>query len=186
VGRWWWARLPLLVYMAYVLVRHVSAPYYPPYNCIFKMLDLAIHEAGHVLFKCLGQYMMVAGGSLFQCLVPLLCIFMFLKQRDFFAMVFCLAWFGINLFDVAIYVADAPVHRLPLVSPFGFGEPPLHDWQYLLGRENFGLAMPIANGLRIAGTISMLAFLIPGSWLCWRMFRTRNRPTPDGRARAPR
>jgi len=137
------------------------------------MLDLAIHEAGHVIFMFLGEYMGIAGGSIFQCLVPLLCIFVFLKQRDYFAMSFCLAWFGINLFDVAIYVADAPVHRLPLVSPFGFGEPPLHDWQYLLGRQNFGYARHIANGLRVAGTISMLFFLVTGSLMVWKMFLTR-------------
>ncbi len=100
-GRCWWIRLPLLVLMAYIMIRHLTAPYFPAYHSIFDALNLAIHEAGHLLFRprVFGNFIQMAAGTAMQCAVPLLCIAMFFKQRDFFAMAFCLGWFGINVFE---------------------------------------------------------------------------------------
>jgi hypothetical protein len=33
-------------------------------------LNLVIHEAGHVVFRPFGEFLMIAGGSLFQVIVP--------------------------------------------------------------------------------------------------------------------
>lgn len=127
-GRWWVFRVVLLLWFAYLLIRLIANPAYSP---IFHALDLGIHELGHVIWSPLGEFMGFVGGSMTQCLVPLASIYMFYRQRDFFAMAFCLGWFGVNLFDVSVYIADARALALPLVSPFG-GDP-MHDLALFAG-----------------------------------------------------
>ncbi len=40
---------------------------YAPFDGRFlDLVNLPIHETGHLLFRPLGEFMMVAGGSLFQ------------------------------------------------------------------------------------------------------------------------
>ncbi len=175
-GRSPWLRLVLLVIMGYILVRHLAAHQSHPYNSLlFKTLNLGIHELGHVVFHAFGRFMEMLGGSLFQCLVPLLVIFAFLKQRDFFGMAWCFSWLGTNLFDVATYVADARARKLTLVSPFT--DAPKHDWfNILLELKMLHHDQRIAGALRVAATLSMLFFLLAGGWLVWRMWVTRNLP----------
>ena len=175
-GRSPWLRLALLMIMGYILIRHLAAPQIPPYNSIlFKTLNLGIHELGHVVFHAFGHFMEMLGGSLFQCLVPLLVIFAFLKQRDFFAMAWCFSWLGTNLFDVATYVADARARQLTLVSPFT--DAPKHDWfNILLEMNMLHHDQRIACALRVAATLSMLFFLLVGGWLVWRMWVSRSAP----------
>jgi hypothetical protein len=174
-GRCWWARLPLLALFAYILVRHLSAPWYPTYRSIFAAVNLAIHEAGHLLVPAgtFGRFLHLAAGSAFQCLVPLLCIFMFLKQRDFFAMALCLGWCAINVFEVGDYVADSQARNWILVSPVS--SQPLHDWAHLLTSMGIDLshAKSLGGVCRALGTLLMAGFLLPGSWLVWRMWVTR-------------
>jgi hypothetical protein len=161
--------------MTYVLVRHLTSPYYPNYTSLLSVLNLAVHEGGHLLVSpdTFGMTAHLAAGSAMQCLVPLLCIFMFLKQRDFFAICFCLGWFGVNVFEVGDYVADSQARNWILVSPVT--DNPIHDWAHLLSVMGIHLrhAKSIAAGFRVLGTVAMLAFLAPGSWLTWRMWVTR-------------
>ena len=173
-GRNPWVRLPLLAYAAWLTVRFALDLNYQP---VFDALNLGIHELGHVLFQPLGAFLGIAGGSLLQIIVPVGSMFMFYRQRDFFAMTFCFAWLGMNLFDVAIYVADARSMSLPLVSPFA-GDP-IHDWNYLLRR--MGLLKQdavLAFLLRAAGFVCMGAFLWLGSLLVWKMHQSRE-SAPD-------
>ncbi len=174
-GRWWVFRVVLLVWFAYLLVRLLASPAYSP---VFHALDLGIHELGHVIWSPLGEFMGFLGGSLTQCVLPLASIYMFYRQRDFFAMAFCLGWFGVNVFDVSVYVADARALALPLVSPFG-GDP-MHDWHYLLGRLGI-LHWDRALGmlLRIGGTLSIVSFLAMGVYQVTLMMRLPGPPSPE-------
>ncbi len=55
-------------------------------NSFMHLVNLPFHEAGHVLFRILGRFMMTLGGSLMQLLVPLVCLITFLvKTKDPFA-----------------------------------------------------------------------------------------------------
>ena len=45
-------------------------------------VNLAFHEAGHVVFAPLGSFMMSLGGSLFQLIVPLACAWALLFQQE--------------------------------------------------------------------------------------------------------
>jgi hypothetical protein len=91
-------------------------------------VNLAIHEAGHVLFQPLGDTTVVLGGSLFQVLVPLAFVLYFARRREWFAASVVSAWVAANLSNVALYIADARAQELPLLG----GENTIHDWWYLL------------------------------------------------------
>lgn len=133
---------------------------------------LPIHEAGHVLFMPLGEFMMIFGGSLFQVGLPLGIGVAFLwRQHDAFGAAVCLWWAGASLIDLAPYVWDALTPQLILLGGHT-GEDGPHDWIYLLTR--FGaLKHAHAWGVAVhhAGVLVMLAgALWGGHWL------VKNRP----------
>lgn len=176
-GRRWITRLPILVWMVYLLVRHLADP---EYQGLIKPLNLGIHELGHFVFMPFGEFISVLGGSLFQLLVPIISIFMFWRQADFFAVSFALGWLGTNFFDVATYLGDARDMLLPLVSPFG-GEGTIHDWNYLLARLNLlEHCRGIAQAVRFIGGFFLLAGIIGAGWLLWWMFRQRRSEPVEG------
>jgi len=167
-GRFPVIRLLLLIYLAYVGIHHLGNPIYSSW---FGGLNLGIHELGHIVFTFCGRFIMMAGGSILQCLVPIISIFMFYRQRDFFAITISFGWLSTNLFYVATYIADSRSMSLPLVSPFG--SEPVHDWNYLLGKMGMlNYDATIASLVRFAAVISMLICLIYGGWLVWCMLKS--------------
>ena len=61
-GRSGLVRAPVLLWLAYVGVRHLLDPLY---TSLFGPLNLALHEGGHLLFGYLpGEFLPVAGGTL--------------------------------------------------------------------------------------------------------------------------
>jgi len=168
-GKLWQVRAPLLVFFAWIWVRHLRDPMY---QSIFKGLNLGIHELGHYVFAIFGDIPGVLGGSLLQCLVPVIAMAMFVRQRDYFAIAFSFGWLATNLFDVSVYVGDAVAQRLPLVTPGG-GHP-IHDWNYILG--NFGWLRhteTLAALHALAAHLAMAVCLGGGGWLVVKMFRSR-------------
>jgi hypothetical protein len=127
---------------------------------LIDSVDLAIHETGHLVFRPFGDVIQFAGGTLFQLIVPFTFLVYFLKfapKRDDFAASVMLWWVAVNLWNIAVYMADARTQALPLV---GGGE---HDWAYLFGR--FGLLQrdtAIAATVRMLGTGLFLAALVRG------------------------
>jgi len=127
------ARLPLVLYMAWIGVRHLADTDYASW---FAALNLGIHEAGHLLFGWQPwQFLTVAGGTLLQLAAPLASTWMFYRQPDYFAIAVCGGWLSTNLYGIATYAADAQALELPLVN-VGGGEVD-HDWAYML--EGVGL-----------------------------------------------
>ncbi|MFH0791051.1 MAG: hypothetical protein V2A64_05405 [Candidatus Omnitrophota bacterium] len=171
-GRLWQARLPVLLWFVYVLVRHLKDPLYAG---ILKGLDLGIHELGHLVFAPFGSFLRTAGGTILQCLAPVIAMVNFYRLRDFFAITLCFGWLAVNLFDVAVYMADARAMELPLVGPFaGNAEYVRHDWNYLLGE--MGLLqydVTLAFWVRMAAVFIMLFCFISGAWFLWQMFKLR-------------
>ncbi len=174
-GRSWKVRLPLLLWLAYLLVRHWADA---RYQSIVHPLNLGIHELGHILFGWCGEFIGMAGGTILQCLAPVLSMAMFFRARDFFAIAFCFGWLSTNFFGVAEYAADARAMMLPLVRPGGGTI--IHDWNYLL--DTLGLLeqdRTIGFLFRVAASVSMFIALAGGGWLLWRMARTRGeKPRP--------
>ena len=160
-GKVWWYRAPLLVPLGWILFRHLGAA---DYSSIFGGLNLAVHEAGHLLFLWSGNnFLTVAGGTLLQCLCPIFAGIMFYRQKDFFAIAIALFWLGTNFAHIAPYAADARAQLLPLVSPFP--EAPGHDWHYLL--SSLGLLRQdqlVGGGFRVIGVLTMGASLLVSVW----------------------
>jgi hypothetical protein len=98
------------------------------------LINLPFHEAGHILFRVFGQFMMTLGGSLTQCLVPLICLLTFLvKTRDPFAASVSLWWLGENLIDLAPYINDTRALKLMLLGGVtGRDVEDYHDWEFIL------------------------------------------------------
>ncbi len=100
-------------------------------------INLPIHEAGHVFFSILGEFMMVLGGSLFQCLLPLgIAVAFVWKQHNPFGGAVALWWTGQSCLDVAPYIGDARAMDMPLIGEYTEEIVEMraerHDWHRLL------------------------------------------------------
>ena len=134
----WWGRLILLGLLTFWSWRLAGYDYSNGEmgSSFMHAILLPIHEAGHVLFIPLGEFMTIAGGSLFQWLLPLGCAAAFLVQnRDPFGAAIGLWWSGTSLLDLAPYIYDAKAPQLVLLGGHT-GEDGPHDWIYLL--DQFG------------------------------------------------
>lgn len=181
--RFWWWRITIFAWFISMLVDNLRNSSYALSRLSnpFSALDFGIHELGHMLFSPFGEFMHILGGSLFQCLFPLLWLIGFLQKKWYFAASLCLCWFGLNLFDVAVYVADARARLLPLSIGLGmFGIDPTdtdtaydhaHDWYQILSRtHHLNSDLAIAHGLRVAATVIFLVGLTLGAILLIQMF----------------
>lgn len=122
--------------------------------------NLAFHEAGHPLFGMLGEQLTVYGGTLAQLMFPLAALATFCRQRATFSCAFAVLWLAENLFNIAVYMADARTQVLPLV---GNGE---HDWTEIFSR--WGVLQwdtGIAATVRLAGWLLVIG---AGLWLGYR------------------
>ncbi len=118
-------RAMLLIFLGYVFYNHMVDP---EYYGLMNMVNLPIHEAGHLLFAPFGTMLNILGGTLLQVFIPLLFLSVFLlKYRDVFGASFSLWWLADNLFGVAAYMSDARSRALPLLG----GDPDGHDWYNL-------------------------------------------------------
>lgn len=105
-------------------------------------VDLAIHEAGHLVFAPFGEWMGFLGGTLLQLVLPIAFTARFFRRGEPFAASVCMWWLAQNCWNISVYIGDARTQELPLV---GGGE---HDWTYLLG--DAGL---LESDLRIAAVV---------------------------------
>lgn len=145
--------VPKLILAVILSIYFLSIAYAPMNGSFLDMVDLPIHEAGHVLFRIFGEFMMIAGGSLFQVLVPLIFVGYFIWQRSFYSAAIVSLWVGQSILNVWVYASDAIVMQLVLTSGFTGSEGSFHDWNYML--EYFGLlgsTKTVAGILRFSGT----------------------------------
>jgi len=130
--------------------------------CLIDLVNLAFHEAGHLIFTPFGTTLHYLGGTLGQIAVPLLLGWYFLVRRPQpIGAAFCSWWAGENLVNISVYMADARALALPLV---GGGD---HDWNELFYR--FGLlasdsVAAVAAGTRGLGVVCMTGGLL---WVAW-------------------
>jgi hypothetical protein len=141
---------------------------------VLNLVDLGVHEVGHLLTYVFPDLITAVAGSAFQILVPAgLAVGFWLGARDRMAAGICLAWAGSSAQQVAVYIADAPYQRLPLIG----GE---HDWAFILGRLGM---LDRAGGMATAVRGLGLALLVAGMVAClWGLARSNravgaSRPT---------
>jgi hypothetical protein len=147
-GKLWQPRALLLLICSWIFYRHLQDPMY---GGIVKGLNLAIHEIGHVLFGFFGSdFLAIAGGTILQLAAPIFTIWMFYRQRDFFAIAIAFCWLGTNLFDVAVYAA--------------------HDWFVMLAETNLLYQDKLIAGMiRAAGIVNYVFGLVFGVWILRQM-----------------
>ena len=133
---------------------------------------LIFHEAGHMIFRLGGEWMMVFGGTLAQLLMPaVMAVALLIKNRDPFGASLGLWLFGVSLLDVAPYVYDALEPQLMLLSG-QTGEAGGHDWIYLLNSMNLlRRAHGLATFVHLVGTLIVLAAIAWGGWLLSRQWK---------------
>jgi hypothetical protein len=138
------------------------------------MVNLPFHEAGHVLFRPFGQFIMMTGGSLMQVLVPFICLLAFLfRTRDTFAASVALWWMGESLIDLAPYINDARALKMILLGGVtGRDVQDYHDWEFILrklGMLEYDHALACAA--KIAGSLLILCTFAWGGFLLYRQIR---------------
>ena len=122
------------------------------------LINLPFHEAGHVIFSPLGEFMTTLGGSLGQVLVPIVCGVAFLTTSwNPFGAAVMGWWAGENLMDVAIYINDARALQLTLIGGHTGAEVEGHDWEHILSMTSaLHLDHRIANIAQFAGAVLMI------------------------------
>jgi hypothetical protein len=149
-----WPRLALVLLLAWWTLRLASTSKW----IFLDFVNLAFHEAGHLFLSFAGSTVHYLGGTLGQLLVPsLLLYYVLARQRQPLGSAFCAWWFGQNLINVSVYMADARELALPLV---GGGD---HDWNELffrwglLGQDS---VKRVSEMTHLLGVLVMLVGLI--------------------------
>jgi hypothetical protein len=140
------------------------------------LINLPFHEAGHLIFRPFGRFMMFLGGSLGQILMPVICLGTFLvKTRDPFGASVALWWTAENFMDIAPYINDARALDLMLLGGVTGKETDGHDWENILGMLGWlQYDHRIAHLCYNFGILLMLASFVWSSALLFRHYRRRS------------
>ena len=137
----------LVVGAIYAMIRLTN----PAWWDLLDDVNLAVHEAGHIIFGFFGDIPGVLGGSLFQIIIPAVFAGYFFRSRQRFSGAMTLIWVAQSMVNVSIYIKDARAQQLSLLG----GENSIHDWWYLL--INWDL---LQSDLRIGGFVHFLAAMV--------------------------
>lgn len=149
---------PKLVFAGILLLYFLSIAIWPMEGSFLDLVDLPIHETGHLLFRPFGEFMMVAGGSIFQIVVPAIFVGYFVWNEKYYSAGIVLFWVGQSFINVYVYANDALVMQLMLTSGMTGNEGGFHDWNYLLSQTGLlKFHNAVANFIRFLGTLTILA-----------------------------
>lgn len=150
--------IPKLVFAIIASIYFLWIAATPMQGSFLDLVDLPIHETGHLLFRPFGQFIMVAGGTIFQILVPAVFVGYFIWEEKPYSASMVLFWVGQSLINVWIYASDAIVMKLVLTSGRTGSEGSFHDWNYML--KTLGLlesTYTVSGLIRIVATLTILA-----------------------------
>jgi hypothetical protein len=127
---------------------------------------LIFHEAGHVVFRLFGEWVMVLGGTLGQLIMPAnLGGALLIKNRDPFGAAIGLWFVGVSLLDIAPYMYDALHPQLMLLSGMT-GEEGGHDWIYLFSSVGLLQKSQFIGGLvHKLGALTVILSICGGAWI---------------------
>ena len=131
-------------------------------NAVFlHIIYTPLHEAGHLIFRILGEFMGIAGGTLMQIIVPAIFFGYFVYHQKPYSAAIVLFWLGQSFNDVYVYANDAIVMELPLLSGVTGSEGGFHDWNYLLTETGLlPRTQLVAKMLRFVGNLIIFAAII--------------------------
>ena len=142
-------------------------------NSFLHNVDLAFHEAGHIIFMPFGRFMTILGGSLMQVLIPLILAGAFLLYyRNPFAATVTFWWVGQSLVDIAPYIYDARNRQLVLLGgKTGRDDSAMHDWYNILSQlDLLRFDHAIARGTKYLGVLIILTALVWGGVVLYRQW----------------
>lgn len=149
---------PKLIFAVLLSIYFLSIAYAPMNGSFLDMVDLPIHETGHLLFRPFGEFLMIAGGSLFQVIMPAIFVGYFIWNKKYYSAAIVLLWVGQSILNVFVYAADAVVMQLVLTSGLTGSEGSFHDWNYLLTSTGLiNSTKTVANIIRLLGTLTIIA-----------------------------
>lgn len=169
---YFWGRVSAFVLILLYSWTFITYPLEPNLGHSFlHNVDLAFHEAGHLIFMPLGRFMSILGGSLFQVLVPLIFTgaFLLYYQNPFGATV-TTWWAGQSLVDIAPYIFDARNRQLILLGgKTGRDDSTMHDWYNILSQLDWlRFDHAIAKGTKALGILIILTALVWGGVVLYR------------------
>jgi hypothetical protein len=132
---------------------------------LLDYINLPFHEFGHLFFGLFGENIGIWGGTIFQLIVPLGIFLSFYLRRDTQGVTFSGFWFGENLLNISVYIADARKMELPLV---GGGD---HDWNIILtGLHLLTYDTIIGNIVKVSGWLIMFSVIL---WFLMKSLRSK-------------
>lgn len=150
--------IPKLLFASLLTIYFLWIAYHPMQGSFLDLVDLPIHETGHLVFRLFGEFAGIAGGSLFQVILPAIFVGYFVWRHQYYSAAIVLFWVGQSLLNVWVYAADAVVMQLVLTSGFTGSEGSFHDWNYLLTRTGLiGSTKIVAGIIRALGTMVIIA-----------------------------
>ncbi len=151
----------------YAFVRGTRVP-------VLGWIDLAVHEFGHVAFAWLPRAGMLTMGSGTQVLVPLVVAAgLWWRSRDRLGAALALGWASTSAQDASVYIADAPVQRLPLIGG-------VHDWGTLLGPRHLDAMWAADDLARLAWGSGLVLWLGAVAVLAVEIVRLRSSRSGGG------
>ncbi len=149
---------PKLIFAVLMSVYFLWIAYAPMNGSFLDLVDLPIHEFGHILFSPFGQFVSVAGGSLFQVIMPAIFVVYFIRNEKYYSASIVLFWVGQSILNVYVYAQDAVVMQIVLLGGLTGSEGGFHDWNYLLTETGLiGSTKTVAGLIRFLGTILIIA-----------------------------
>jgi len=169
---YFYGRVILFLILVIWVIKFILAPVESNYagKSFLHLVNLPFHEAGHVLFRPFGRFIMVLGGSLGQLLMPLICfIVLLIKTRDTFGASITLWWLGESFMDLAPYINDARALKLMLLGGVtGRETVDYHDWEYILRKLGWlRYDHILATTAQISGILLMVLSI---SWAGYILF----------------
>jgi len=148
---------PKLIFAALMSLYFISVAYAPLNGSFLDLVDLPIHETGHLVFRLFGEFMSIAGGSLFQVIVPAVFVGYFVRYEKYYSAGIVLFWVGQSILNVFVYANDAVVMQLVLTSGMTGSEGSFHDWNYLLTQTGLIRSTGVvAAMIRLCGTLTII------------------------------
>lgn len=152
---------PKLIFAALMGLYFLSIAYAPLNGSFLDLVDLPIHETGHLLFRLFGEFMMIAGGSLFQVIMPAVFVGYFVWSEKYYSAGIVLFWVGQSILNVFVYARDAIVMQLVLTSGLTGSEGGFHDWNYLLTETGLIKSTAVIAALiQLAGSLIIFAAIV--------------------------
>lgn len=148
---------PKLIFAVLLSFYFLSIAYAPMNGSFLDLVDLPIHETGHLLFRPFGQFLMVAGGSLFQVVMPAVFVGYFIWHEKYYSAAIVFFWVGQSILNVFVYAQDAIVMQIVLTNGLTGSEGSFHDWNYLLTETGLiDSTKKVAGLIRLLGTLCII------------------------------